>query len=97
MGTLYTATCPCGFQHFKLLQGRGMDDASTNFEIFQCKQCHNLVNKELQSIDSLFNPITCPDCKGQLQHISADPGQQQLHCPECQEQTLELTIIGLWD
>lgn len=98
MGTIYNATCPCGFEQFKLLQGRGLDSSASSLEIFQCEKCHTLVNSEADpSQDSLFEPVTCPDCKGTLHRMGGDADQQSWYCPECHEQTLVLTIIGLWD
>ncbi|MDH5179101.1 MAG: hypothetical protein OEZ39_02485 [Gammaproteobacteria bacterium] len=98
MGTIYKASCPCGFEQFKLLQGRGLDRNAGSLEIFQCEGCHALINGEVdQSVDSLFEPIPCPDCKGTLHRMGGDADQHAWYCPECHEETLTLTIIGLWN
>lgn len=99
MGTIYKATCPCGFEQFKLLQGHGMGGGQTSsFEIFQCDECHTLANYELNhEVDSLFEPVPCPDCKGSLMRLGGQPDQQTHFCPECHELTLVMAIIRLWD
>lgn len=98
MGTVYKATCPCGFEQFKLLQGHGMDAINYNFEIFQCDDCDALFNYELeQPVDSLFKPLRCPECKGHLSWLGGQPDKQEHLCPECHQNELVMTVIQLWD
>ena len=97
MGTIYKATCTCGFELFKLLQGHGMTGQQHNFEILQCDQCHTLVNVELdQSVDSLFEPMPCHHCKGHMVRLGSLPDQHEHYCPECHEMILEMSVIRLW-
>ena len=98
MGTIYKATCSCGFEHFKLLQGHGINGVNNNFEIFQCDGCHTFFNYELShTVDSLFAPLPCPDCKARLVRLDSDPEQHEYTCPECHEPMLAMSVIQYWD
>jgi len=98
MGTLYQADCPCGFKQIDLLQGYGINQRDISYELYQCENCHMLVNYELsQQIDSLFKPVRCPECKEALIHLSGEADQHPHPCPECKQNTLILSVVGLWD
>lgn len=98
MGTIYQANCPCGFKQIDLLQGSGINQRDISYELYQCESCHMLVNYELnQQVDSLFKPVHCPECKAALVLLTSEAEQHPYPCPECQEHSLTLSIIGLWD
>ena len=98
MGTIYQATCPCGFRQIDLIQGYGINQRETHYEIYQCEHCHRLTSLELQQqTDSLFKPIRCPDCQSAMLRLPDQPETHPLHCPECQQTSLSLVISKLWD
>lgn len=74
-----------------------MDGLKHNFEIFQCDTCHSLLNIELsRSIDSLFEPMSCPDCKSHMTKLGSQPDAQEHYCPECHEPIMAMSIIRYW-
>lgn len=98
MGTLYQATCPCGFKQIDLLQGYGINQRDISYELYQCEDCHMLVNYELnQQVDSLFKPVHCPECKASLIRLTSEAKPHPYPCPECKEQSLTLSVVNLWD
>ncbi len=98
MGTIYQAKCPCGFKQIDLLQGYGIKQRDISYELYQCEECHMLVNYELsQQADSLFKPVHCPECKAGLIRLADNLEQHPYPCPECKQLTLTLTSVGLWD
>lgn len=98
MGTIYQANCPCGFKQIDLLQGYGLNPRDISYELYQCEDCHMLVNYELsQQVDSLFKPMHCPECKAALIRLTGGLEQRRYPCPECRQHTLSLDIVDLWD
>lgn len=98
MGSLYTAACPCGFEQYDLLQGYGVNTRGVGYEIYQCEECHTLVNYELiQAADSLFKPLRCPQCRTTLRRLDSSQLEQPQPCPECRQGSLRLSLVGLWD
>jgi len=98
MGTIYQAKCPCGFKQIDLLQGYGIHQRDISYELYQCEECHMLVNYELnQQADSLFKSLHCPDCHAALIHLTGDADKHTHPCPECKQTSLNLSIVGLWD
>jgi uncharacterized CHY-type Zn-finger protein len=98
MGTIYQATCPCGFKQIDLLQGYGINQGDTHYQLYQCEQCHALASIELiQQTDSLFKPIRCTECKSTMERLPNEPEEQAYSCPECKQASLQLQITRLWD
>ena len=98
MGTIYQASCPCGFKQIDLIQGYGVNQRDVHYELYQCEHCHALASLELQQqTDSLFKPIRCPECKSSMLHLPDKPETVSFQCPECKEPSLSFEITRLWD
>ena len=98
MGTIYQASCPCGFRQIDLLQGYGIKQREIHYQLYQCEKCHCLTSLEMaQETDSLFKPVRCPECHASMLRLSDRPEEQPLPCPECHATSLQLTISKLWD
>lgn len=90
MGTLYNATCRCGYQKPFMQIGSGW--ARVEYQLLQCTQCHYL---------TVSNTVTqakrCSTCRSRKVEVINPHSQPVLTCPLCGRPDLCLEDGGLWD
>ena len=100
MGTMYIATCPCGYKSGELLEGCGMAGVDSCHDLARCDNCHTIFSIRSSSVRH-----RCPRCSRKVQIISIDEeminnahsSPLTFHCPQCGNFTMKLHEVGLWD
>ena len=79
---------------------------SRGYSLYQCQECHSLDNKVHLTLynsegDIVFQTKSyCGDCQKVREYMPEDNDQEtipDLHCPQCQHDTLHFSEGMLWD
>lgn len=90
MGSIVSASCPCGYFKPDFYLGSGM--MMKSYSIYQCQLCHAIIESSDRTKDR-----RCSRCKSRkLDFIKLIAGETYF-CPDCNNKTLQMTEIGFWD
>jgi len=105
-GSIYLASCGCGYKSEKLFVGRGRAVKEDNRPVL-CRRC-----QQVRTADMLQKPVKCNACgstkvasyedDSRLYKKTGDReeiflGQDHFLCPRCRKFNLRFNLTGKWD
>ena len=97
MGTVYQATCPCGFEQTELMQGCGYSGPDVHYDIIGCPHCHILYSQRGGEDRNHYEPAHYKKCQREAIRYMGQLEDKKHSCPNCGKNVLAFYQTGLWD
>lgn len=90
MGSIYRATCPCGYDAGGVHVGVGFSAVLHSAAI--CRTCERVFSIRVDRVR-----LRCPRCRRKPEVIDVEESSASARCPKCGQETLRFEFEGLWD